>query len=64
MATWSCSGNMRFDTLTELPALIHDSFRILGFLSVPASSDRLGAARRQGQYAVKGSGARGVRYLR
>jgi hypothetical protein len=64
MATWSCSGNLRFGTLTGLYALIHDSFKIPGFLSVPASSDRLGAARRQGQYAVKGAAARGVCYLR
>jgi hypothetical protein len=45
-------------------ALIHENFRVPGFLSIPASSDRLGAARRQGQYAVKGSGARGVCYPR
>lgn len=35
-------------------APIHENFRVLGFLSVPASYDRHGAARRQGQLPSKG----------
>ena len=41
---------------TGLYAQIHENFRVPGFLSVPASFDRLGAACRQGQDAGKGSG--------
>ena len=39
-----------------LYAQIHENFRVPSFLSVPASSDRLGAARRRGRDAGKGSG--------
>ena len=35
-------------------APIHENFRVPAFLSVPASYDRLGAARRQGQLPLKG----------
>ena len=43
-------------SVRELYAQTHENFRILGFLSVPASSDGLVAARRQVHYAGKGSG--------
>ena len=39
-----------------LCAQIHENFRVPSFLSVPASSDRLGAVRRRGRDAGKGSG--------
>ena len=61
MGAWRCSGNLRVRTLTGLYTQTHENFRVSGFRSVPASSDGLGAARRRGQYVVKGSGARGVR---
>jgi hypothetical protein len=64
MATWSCSGNLRVGTLTGWYAQTHENFKVSGFRSVPESSERLGATRRQGQYAVNGSGARGGCYLR
>jgi hypothetical protein len=63
MAAWSCSGNLLFGTLTGLCAQTHENFRIPGFLSIPAFSDHLGAARREGQCAVKGSDERGGCYL-